>query len=440
MEYLAYQHSVGREVSLLDFRSELVSDVRFIRRFEAEAHRLAQLDHPHLLPVLDYWREPERAVIVSRLTARTGLTELLRQPAEPDRIVALVARIGRGLAHAHDQGVVHGALTPSSISLDLEGNPSVTGLGLLSMTEGIIPFKFDEYSAPELHDEHLTPAADIFSLATITAELLSGRPLPRDRGVPAIPGDLGAVITTALQQDPLARHRSMEVFINELVAAGGHHADQTLSTLTEARNPYKGLSAFTESEAGDFFGRDDLTAELISYVGSGSLTLVVGPSGIGKSSVVRAGMVPALRSGAVEHSENWLFTDMFPGGEPFEELAGALARIAVRSPSSEVEGLRTGETTLAEACSRLTAGETTVIVVDQLEELYTHVRDQSERRAFLAMLSELAGSGSGNVKVVATLRADFFDRPLEDPDFGEAVRNRIVAVPGPQRVRDGRGR
>ena len=70
--YRAYQHSVGREVTLRSFRHDIVSDRRFIRRFEAEAQRLALLEHPHIFPVLDYWRDPERAVMVSpRLTVHS---------------------------------------------------------------------------------------------------------------------------------------------------------------------------------------------------------------------------------------------------------------------------------------------------------------------------------------------------------------------------------
>ena len=70
--YRAYQHWVGREVTLRSFRHDIVSDRRFIRRFEAEAQRLALLEHPHIFPVLDYWRDPERAVMVSpRLTVHS---------------------------------------------------------------------------------------------------------------------------------------------------------------------------------------------------------------------------------------------------------------------------------------------------------------------------------------------------------------------------------
>ena len=201
-----------------------------------------------------------------------------------------------------------------------------------------------------------------------------------------------------------------------------------LPALTDARNPYKGLGAFTEADAADFFGRDTLVDELVERVGSGGLTMVVGPSGIGKSSVVRAGLVPRLRSGALPGSEQWLVTDMFPGSSPFDELAAALARVSTRQPSGVIEGLRSGRLSLDDAVGRLADGATVVLVIDQFEELYTHVPSDEERRSFLDMIVGATGSDPVNLKVVATLRADFFDKPLEDAGFGAALRDRIVPV------------
>lgn len=423
--YRAYQHSLGREVSVLVFHQDLVSDPRFVRRFESEAHRLVQLEHPHLVPLIDFWREPDRAVIVYRSWGE-DLGMQLGRAFSFDRIMAIVLRVGSGLAHAHERGTIHGALSPSSILLDEEGNPAVGGLGLASMVEGIVRLRSDEYTAPEVLNGELSPAADVYALGAIAVELLSGRPLPRDRGLPSIEGQVGRVIARAVDPDPSSRIRSMREFIAEMSVVRGWDSDVDVE-LSGARNPYKGLNAFIESDGADFFGRDDLTDELTATVESETLTVVVGPSGIGKSSVVRAGLVTALRNGALASSEDWLITDMFPGVHPFEELAAALSRVALHWPSGEIDSIRDSSTTLADACARLCAG-TVVLVIDQLEELFTLTDDVSERDAFLAMLAQLAGSQSGNVRVVCTLRADYFDRPLEDPDFGKAIRERIVAV------------
>ena len=109
----------------------------------------------------------------------------------------------------------------------------------------------------------------------------------------------------------------------------------------QLENPYKGLRAFQEADAADFFGREVLTQLLLErmqeQVPLRRFLAVVGPSGSGKSSVVRAGLVPALRRGGLPGSENWFVVEMFPGAHPLEELAQALLRMAVDPPNNLVE-------------------------------------------------------------------------------------------------------
>ena len=98
-------------------------------------------------------------------------------------------------------------------------------------------------------------------------------------------------------------------------------------------NPYKGLRAFDEPDAPDFFGRDTLVDEILARLGDcglrGRLVLVVGGSGSGKSSVVRAGLLPRVRGGGAPGSASWFVAAMVPGASPFKELAESLRRIAV---------------------------------------------------------------------------------------------------------------
>ena len=97
----------------------------------------------------------------------------------------------------------------------------------------------------------------------------------------------------------------------------------------EISNPYKGLRSFEEADAAAFFGREALTQELVARIAAGRFLCVVGPSGSGKSSVVRAGLIPRLRAGALPGSERWLIAEMVPGAHPFVELEGALLRLGV---------------------------------------------------------------------------------------------------------------
>ena len=162
--------------------------------------------------------------------------------------------------------------------------------------------------------------------------------------------------------------------------------------------------------------------EMVAILERERLLLVVGPSGIGKSSVVKAGLVPALAGGAVAGSESWLVTEMVPGREPFEQLAAALERVANVALPDVVGELTASTAALDDVVRRLVPrGTGVLVVVDQLEELFTQTVDDGDRRDFLQMMVELAERPTGPVRVVATLRADYFDRPLEHPGFGEAV-------------------
>jgi WD40 repeat protein/transcriptional regulator with XRE-family HTH domain len=187
----------------------------------------------------------------------------------------------------------------------------------------------------------------------------------------------------------------------------------------EATNPYKGLRAFQEADAPDFFGREALIGRLCARLGEESelsrFLAVVGSSGAGKSSLVRAGLVPMLRRGALPGGANPLVVNVIPGAHPFEELEAGLLRVAVNPPGGLMEQLRTDERGLARAVKRaLPEDERTelVLVIDQFEELFTLVADEGVRADFIDSLFAAVGDPRSRLRVVVTLRADYFDRPL----------------------------
>ena len=163
--------------------------------------------------------------------------------------------------------------------------------------------------------------------------------------------------------------------------------------------------------------------------GSTFLT-VVGPSGSGKSSVVRAGLVPALRRGALPGSESWFYAEMLPGAHPMEELEAALLRIAVDPPHSLLELLERDEEGLARIVRRLLPDQETelVLVVDQFEEVFTMVEEEDARDHFLRSLVAAVLEPRARLRIVTTLRADFYDRPLSYPGLAELTRRRSETV------------
>jgi basic membrane lipoprotein Med (substrate-binding protein (PBP1-ABC) superfamily)/DNA-binding SARP family transcriptional activator len=198
---------------------------------------------------------------------------------------------------------------------------------------------------------------------------------------------------------------------------------------TPVRNPYKGLCPFSEEDAGDFFGREGLVRELLAALAHGHrLIAVVGPSGCGKSSVVSAGLVPALRIGEIPGSEGWLIAQMLPGRQPFQELEAALLRAAPIALGGLPELSAGGTTALVRAVLRVVPpGGRLVLVIDQFEELFA-LADDRDRRRFLRNLVATVTDPHDHTRIVLTLRADFYDRPLAQPGFGRVFVPGVVSV------------
>ena len=188
---------------------------------------------------------------------------------------------------------------------------------------------------------------------------------------------------------------------------------------TEGICPFKGLASFEPVDADYFFGRERLVAELVArLVGAGFLG-IVGPSGSGKSSVLRAGLLPALAGGVLPGSGGWRRLLLRPGERPLEELRRVLVSGA-KDP-------------LAEALDALPANARLLLAVDQLEELFTACRSDAERAAFADTLARAAADPDGRAIVVVALRADFYGRFAAYPEFAELLGGNQVLV-GPMQA------
>ena len=198
---------------------------------------------------------------------------------------------------------------------------------------------------------------------------------------------------------------------------------------TPVPNPYKGLRAFTEEDAADFFGREALASELVAALAGGArLVALVGPSGSGKSSVFHAGLIPALRTAPLPGSERWVIARMVPGGHPFAELETALVRAVPEAPDGLTELLREGDVGILGAVHRLLPdGGRLLLVIDQFEELYSFT-DNPARLRFLHDLTTAASDPGGLVTIALAIRADFYDRPLLEPGFAPLFTRGVVNV------------
>ena len=210
------------------------------------------------------------------------------------------------------------------------------------------------------------------------------------------------------------------------------------------RNPYKGLHAFTEHDAHDFFGRDTLIDELATAVETdlsreqkegqhARLLAVLGSSGSGKSSVVMVGLLPCLRTGGVLNSEEWVYLDpVFPGAHPLEALAVSLAKqLPARSVVSLHDDLASSSArSLHLLICQLVASsqQRAILIVDQFEEMFTLTTDEAERRQFFELLVTAVTEPRGPLFVVLTLRADFYDRPMHYPELYRLIDDHHVSV------------
>ncbi len=175
--------------------------------------------------------------------------------------------------------------------------------------------------------------------------------------------------------------------------------------------PFRGLAPFDAAHAEYFFGRERLTAELVARLVGSTLLAVIGPSGSGKSSAVRAGLLPALADGVVPGSERWRQAVMRPGERPLAELSRTLGRAV---PEVGAQGAAPW---IADALERLPAGERLVLAVDQFEEAFVACRDEAERVAFLDALVEGAADPEERLVVVLAIRADFYGRCAEHAEL-----------------------
>jgi DNA-binding SARP family transcriptional activator/tRNA A-37 threonylcarbamoyl transferase component Bud32/WD40 repeat protein len=434
--YVATQPGTDRRVAIKAIRQDLADSTEFVVRFEAEARLVARLEHPHIVPLYDYWREPGGAYLVFRLltggTARDAV--ISGGPWSLARVSRLVEEIGGALISAHAAGVVHNDVKSSNVLLDDDGAAYLTDFGIAVTTD-------------DRWDGEVAEAGDIGDLARMLWELLTGSAQVslgsrssvaahvRGNGLPSLVGRMPSVpdgLDAVLRRATEGSYTSVaELVLGWRAATGGtagqpspiasderraadsarrSAARRLTRTTTAGVNPYRGLRPFDEADAASFHGRDGAVGELVELVASRPFVTVVGSSGSGKSSVVNAGLVPHLRQ------RGNVVVTMISGEDPLGALRTALRELSTVSVSDGDDAGVSVET-LAEVARGLGP---VVVVVDQFEECWT--RAPAERRdCFLDVVTQAIDDDAVDVRFVVTVRADLLDRPLEHRAIGQHV-------------------
>lgn len=489
--YRAYQDVIEREVVIKAILPIYANDPNFIRNFEAEAHLVARLEHPNIVPLYDYWREPDGAYLVMRYLRGGSLLDKFKRGIlwDLDTVARVLEQVAGALSVAHRNDVVHQDIKPANILLDDDNNAYLTDFGiaidlansqnLAAMGDENVIHGSPAYIAPEqIKREEITMQADIYSLGIVLYELLAGAHPFENSGLmellkhqtdttlpplqeyrPELPQELNSVIWRATEKKPGLRYDHVTEMAEEfrkitnstelaptpttpvrgqafpLRAVGGKDSITSVINLSAGpANPYKGLRPFQEGDASDFYGRDELVDTLMNHLassGGGSRFLaVVGPSGSGKSSVVRAGLLPKIRRSVDADWSKSFIVDMTPGNEPLRELENALLKVAIESDTDIVTRMAGSTRGLLESVNAVLPQDNSelLLFIDQFEEIFTLTTDEEKRKTFLNNIHSAAMDPLSRVRIIITLRADFYDRPLLYSGIGDLIRNNTEVV------------
>ncbi|WP_437316884.1 nSTAND1 domain-containing NTPase [Sorangium sp. So ce385] len=469
-------------------------------RFLVEARATARCKHENIVTIYDVDEHDGYPYMVLEYIEGQSLRAWMKQrrpagaargaaatPLSTSAAAEVIVPVVRALACAHKLGIVHRDLKPENIMLEASGAIKVLDFGIAKQLDaaparderappalhaptdlaGALPLTRDgavmgtlAYMSPEQRaGEAIDHATDIWAVGIMLHELVTGahpfdeagapgaaRPAALDAPARALGagrgdlGPLGPIVERCLRRRRSERFASAQELLAELTPLLPGRREIVLGA---AESPFAGLSAFQEVDADRFFGREDDIAGMVARLKSQPLLAIVGASGVGKSSLVRAGIIPALkRSGA-----GWASLVMRPGRAPMAALADLLGHPALREKTEaktddgapaalardsargqRIERLRAEPGYLGAALRAWSARNQrrVVLFVDQFEELYTLSCDARDRAAFFSCLEGVADDASSPLRVILSTRSDFIERVAEDRRFMAGVTRGLV--------------
>ncbi|HEX4451895.1 MAG TPA: protein kinase [Kofleriaceae bacterium] len=490
--YLARDLRLGRRVAIKFLQS---NQPELTQRFLVEARATARCQHDNIVVVYEVGQHLESPYMVLEFLNGKPLTDVLAegQRLPFTRAVEIMMQVGKALECAHGQGIVHRDLKPDNIFITDSGLLKVLDFGIAKVLEerrtpeagqvssGAIrmpsPLELAtgsntaltrsgtimgtlKYMSPEqwgigIEIDHLS---DIWACGVLLHRMICGRhPLhPLDGNQLVVTAMLELPMPSMAEAAPPGTPRELIQIVDRCLLKLKEQRWQSASELMKAlepylpgrratelqldESPYAGLSSFQESDAGKFFGRNREIAAMVTRIRDRPLMAVVGSSGVGKSSFVRAGLVPALkRSG-----DQWETLVIRPGRKPLDALASIISPMVataanladeVDEQNKLVDKLRAEPGHLGHILRGRARRDSRRILlfVDQFEELYTQVPDLEERQAFTACLAAVADDATSPLRVVLSIRSDFLDRVAEDQQFVAELTQGLFFLGPPNR-------
>jgi formylglycine-generating enzyme required for sulfatase activity len=473
--WLAEDRLLHRLVALKFIARGDEPDAQTRERFAIEARAAARLQHPNVVSVYRYGEIAGRPYLVSEYIRGDSLDKLAK-PIGWERALELGIALARGLAAAHRAGIVHRDIKPANAILADDGEAKLVDFGLARLDHASRASRPDEladgsspeaspltapgaiagtprYLAPEVRRGDVADRrADIYGIGCVLYELVIGRAPSldlqhRDTEVPALAaGSAGkhpvrdvrevpsiaervaasgaafaAIVDRCLRDDPAHRFATGDELREALEAS----RTGSLRGAVPEGNPYRGLVAYDAEHRALFFGRDAEIRAVIERLRSDPFVLVTGDSGAGKSSLVRAGVLPVIGDELGDGA--WNVIQLVPHHRPLTTLASLLAPLVGMDETVLAALLRDEPGRLTRELSRA-RGErgNTIVVIDQLEELCT-LSEPDELAATSRVLAELARGGPG-IRLLATVRSDFLTRVAALPELGTEIARAIYLL------------
>ena len=400
---------IGREVAIKILLAGLAEQTGILK---GEATHLAKLEHERVVRLYDFGVADGAAYLVMEYVRGDTLWKRLASDRPPLlESLGIGIELAEGLAAAHALSLAHGDVKPMNIFLDRGGHVKIADFGLARPVADAGEARKGEvlgtpgYMAPEQVDGMpLTSASDVYAAGVVLFEMLTGQRLftgrtalsimtqqargpefrPRDVN-PGVPGGLEELVMRCLSRDPARRPAAAELatglreWQERLVRAARQPATAGFPSA-----PYKFLHHFEPEDSVIFFGRESEVAELAGLVGAPAvrMLLVFAPCGTGKSSLLRAGLVPALDRALYEP------VVLSAGADPAAALTDCLAKLSARGEA-----------------------RTPVVILDQLEELFTlNPPDAPQIPEFLELASRLVEDQERPLKLVLSFRTEFRGR------------------------------
>ncbi|HUS14272.1 MAG TPA: SUMF1/EgtB/PvdO family nonheme iron enzyme [Chloroflexia bacterium] len=247
--YKALQPSMDRMVGIKILSAGLAHDPQFVARFRREVQIVASLEHPHILPVIDFGERDNTLYLVMRYVNGGTLHDLIEQgPMQPSTVLRYLTEIGEAIDYAHERRVVHRDIKPRNVLLDQQGNPFIADFGLAKLIEsggitnsGLEMIGTPHYMSPEqARGQPVDGRSDLYSLGVLLFQMLTGRvPFDGDSTVgivmkhinapvpdvteswPTLPPALNSVVAKAMSKEPDNRYPTAQALTGAVAEALG---------------------------------------------------------------------------------------------------------------------------------------------------------------------------------------------------------------------------